>query len=220
MKHHQPGCLTGFPQYIALKSASRLDIGEAQIRATVTAKSCRGQVRKHYIWYGLTSNRARLNTQCSNRPEIGWESDEGGEKRESQISLTQLRGEHNAVVPCHSEPDLSARNLLAGGETADSSRDKAALRNDKCFMAMLREQNTLPSFARPGRVEDPPPHGPSRTQLLPITAGPAFRRKGRWIRFRDRNLGCETFRWGRADCRQVSRSPSSPTGSLERPGNR
>jgi hypothetical protein len=32
---------------------------------------------------------------------------------------------------CHSEPVLSARNLLsAGSEAADSSRDNTALRND------------------------------------------------------------------------------------------
>jgi hypothetical protein len=37
------------------------------------------------------------------------------------------RNNPSLVIP---KPDLSARNLLASSETADSSRDKAALRND------------------------------------------------------------------------------------------
>ena len=82
------------------RSSERLQagIGEAQIRATVTAKSCRGQVRKHYIWYGLARDRARLNTQCSNRPEIGWGNNEGGENRESQITVSQSRDEGNGWI--------------------------------------------------------------------------------------------------------------------------
>jgi hypothetical protein len=78
-------------------SAAQAGFGEAQIKATVTAKSCPGQVRKHYIWYGLTPDRARLNTQCSICLQIGWGSDEGGEKRESHTSLTQVKGKDNAA---------------------------------------------------------------------------------------------------------------------------
>jgi len=40
------------------------------------------------------------------------------------------------VIP---KPALSARNLLAAGsETADSSRDKAALRNEKTFERIFK----------------------------------------------------------------------------------
>jgi hypothetical protein len=72
--------------------------GEAQIRATVTAKSRRGQVRKHYIWYGLLLNPVRLNTQCSTSRQIEWEEDEGGENRESEISLAQVAGNDNGEL--------------------------------------------------------------------------------------------------------------------------
>jgi hypothetical protein len=105
---HQPGCLIGFLQYIALVSAAQAGFGEAQIKATVTAKSCPGQGRKHYIWYGLTLDRARLNIQCSTCMQNEWGSDEGGEKRESKVSLIQLKGKGNQcgaeVVPQFERP--------------------------------------------------------------------------------------------------------------------
>ena len=45
------------------------------------------------------------------------------------------------VIP---KPALSARNLLAAGsETADSSRDKAALRNDNSGVFRLRHSGVL-----------------------------------------------------------------------------
>ncbi len=44
---------------------------EAQIRATVTAKSRQGQAIKHYIWYGLTRDYLILHTHCSQRLENG-----------------------------------------------------------------------------------------------------------------------------------------------------
>src|SRR5450755_2528960 len=42
---------------------------------------------------------------------------------------------------CHSEPVLSARNLLLPSETADSSRDTAALRNDKVCRVSKQRYN-------------------------------------------------------------------------------
>jgi hypothetical protein len=110
-------------------SAAQAGFGEAQITATVTAKSCPGQGRKHYIWYGLTLDRARLNTQCSICLQMGWGRTKGGEKRESQISLTQVEGkdngDENQVVGCfeihHSEAAFRERTVRSANETMEST---------------------------------------------------------------------------------------------------
>lgn len=68
-------------------------------------------------------------------------------------------------MPCYSEPDLSARNLLAArGETADSSRDEAALRNDNAFGNKKRCRASLGLDAR-GR---PFLHGSCRLLLAQL----------------------------------------------------
>ena len=90
--------------------------GEAQIRATVTAKSRRGQVRKHYIWYGLLLDPVRLNTQCSTRLEIEWEEDEGGENRESTISLAQVAGNDNGEISFVAPASRRLGHLALGAE--------------------------------------------------------------------------------------------------------
>jgi hypothetical protein len=185
--------------------------GQAQIRATVTAKSCRGQVRKHYIWYGLTPDRARLNTQCSICLQIGWGSEEGGEKRESHTSLTQVKGKDNAAeASCQSQ----WRNVW-GGHSCPLLWPTGTCPGSSTL------PNFHPSLVRPGRVPfDFAPPGSRVPTQLPIIAGPASRRTGRSIRFHDRNSEYGIFRSGRADCRRAVRSPSSPTESLIHPGSR
>jgi hypothetical protein len=98
IKAPSAGLINWIPPIHALLSAAQAGFGEAQIRATVTAKSHRGQVRKHYIWYGLPYDRARLNTQCSIWIQMGWLGLRGGENRESQLSVSQAAREHNAGV--------------------------------------------------------------------------------------------------------------------------
>ena len=93
----QPGLLAGFLRELLGNMPSQAGSGEAQIRVTLTAKSRRGQVRKHYIWYGLVIDRARLHTQCSMCVQIRSGSDAGGEKRESKISLIQVESKGNGV---------------------------------------------------------------------------------------------------------------------------
>ncbi len=189
--------------------------GEAQIRATVTVKSSRGQVRKHYIWYGLLLDRARLNTQCST-DRSNWGGGEGGGKnRESEISLAQVtvndNGEMLFVTPASRR--LVRGHLALGCEASyPGSYDYQPYRG------------TLPSFARPGRVKDPSLHrhpcralarpGRARTPVPPsffvfLASRLVSRRTGRSTRSRGRNLGCGTSRWGRAGCRPEGRSPSS-----------
>ena len=78
----QPGLLAGFLRELLGNMPSQAGSGEAQIRVTLTAKSRRGQVRKHYIWYGLVIDRARLHTQCSICRQMEWEKTRSGESRE------------------------------------------------------------------------------------------------------------------------------------------
>src|SRR6266852_6644469 len=174
--------------------------GEAQIRATVTAKSSRGQVRKHYIWYGLLLDRARLNTQCST-DRSNWGGGEGGGKnRESEISLAQVtvndNGEMFFATPASRR--LSQGHLALGCEGSyPGSYDYQPSRG------------TLPSFCSAWTGEDARPS----IVLLFLASRLVSRRTGRLTRCRDRSLECGTSRWGRAGCRPEGRSPSSPMES-------
>src|SRR6267154_806599 len=147
-------------------SAAQAGFGEAQIKATVTAKSCPGQVRKHYIWYGLTPDRARLNTQCSICLQIGREVTKEGEKRESQTSLTQVKGKDNAAEACRSQ----WRNVW-GGHSCPLLWPTGTCPGSSTL------PNFHPSLVRPGRVPSTslPAGSAVPTQLLPIIAGPASR---------------------------------------------
>src|SRR5207245_4208053 len=65
---------------------ARAGQGRAQIRATVTAKSPRGQGIKHHILYDLTADTIILHTQCSMRLKYGWGRVRKGESRERNYS--------------------------------------------------------------------------------------------------------------------------------------
>ena len=79
------------------KCRPRLDRGEAQIRATVTAKSRRGQVRKHYIWYGLSAEPRQIAHTMQHVLKNWVVRKGGGRDRESEVSLTQAAAKDNAA---------------------------------------------------------------------------------------------------------------------------
>jgi hypothetical protein len=139
----QPGLLAGFLRELLGNMPSQAGSGEAQIRATLTAKSRRGQVRKHYIWYGLVIDRARLHTQCSTCRQIQWESDEGGENRESQISLTQGANQGNCGN-AGKRPVRQANWPCSGKQVREIFLD--------CDAALLIARGGAPSRTVVGRV--------------------------------------------------------------------
>ena len=59
-------------------NAAQAGQGLAQIKATVTVMLWRGQVRKHYIWYGPMHNRSILHTHCSKCSKTSWEGKKEG----------------------------------------------------------------------------------------------------------------------------------------------
>jgi hypothetical protein len=155
----------------------------AQIASTVPTNSCRGQVRKHYIWCGHRHIPSILHTQCGRCARNRGEGREGRENRESGITLAQAGRRGNEEV----------RGQLSG----------ASLRS-------VRGRGARPSHRTEGTADVAVPMCfclRSATYCLrPIS--PISQRTSRSTQSRDGSSGCGTSRWGRAGCRRGGRSPS------------
>ena len=161
--------------------------GWAQVRATVTAKSRRGQARKHHIWYALARYHLILHTQCSKCAVDGWGRGRKGESREPNKGSAMADGKQifNADlmrILSYRTPSQWRRSSRRGSRRPAGGIERRG-----------------PGRGRADR---------SSEGQAAFTSLPAFRRTHRWTQSHDKNSGGEISRWGRAGCRRASRSPS------------
>lgn len=80
-------------------------------------------IKPHILWVSRPDH-VRLHTQCSNRLEIGYEDEEGGENRESEKSLAQGGAASNWEIGHYLESVASTEYRVPSGEMETTVRGR------------------------------------------------------------------------------------------------